>query len=194
MLAAFVDVVVTSDLDAARDAAEELTAVSAELSSALLRARAAAATGTVLLESGDAGGALPWLRRAWKAWGELDAPYEAARTRAVIARACDTLGDHEGAEMERRAARATFGELGAAVDLAALVDQDAAAPPATAGLTARELEVLVLVAQGSTNRVIADQLFISEKTVASHVGHIFTKLGVSSRAAATAFAYEHDLV
>jgi DNA-binding NarL/FixJ family response regulator len=65
---------------------------------------------------------------------------------------------------------------------------------ATGGLTAREVEVLRLVAAGKTNRTIAADLVLSEKTVARHLSNIFTKLGLSTRAAATAYAYEHDLV
>jgi DNA-binding NarL/FixJ family response regulator len=113
----------------------------------------------------------------------------------AIATACDALGDRDGADLERRAARSAFRELGAVSDLAQLEEPAVDEPAGTDGvLTAREVEVLVLVAQGSTNRAIAEQLFISEKTVASHVSHIFTKLGLSTRAAATAYAYEHDLV
>ena len=62
------------------------------------------------------------------------------------------------------------------------------------GLSARELEVLQALATGKTNRAIADELCISEKTVARHISNIFNKLGLSSRAAATAYAYEHHLV
>ena len=62
------------------------------------------------------------------------------------------------------------------------------------GLTTREVQVLKLVATGMTNRAIASELVISEKTVASHVNSILTKLGLSSRSAATAYAYVHDLV
>ncbi|MDP9181772.1 MAG: LuxR C-terminal-related transcriptional regulator, partial [Actinomycetota bacterium] len=68
------------------------------------------------------------------------------------------------------------------------------APSHPGGLTARELEVIALVARGLTNRDVAQHLVISEKTVASHVSHIFTKLGLTSRAAATAYAYQHGLV
>lgn len=125
---------------------------------------------------------------------QLEAPYEAARTRVLIARACRALGDDDGAELELDAARSAFAELGAVPDVT-VVDSltRLGAPPRPGGLTAREVEVLALVAKGLTNRYIADQLVISEKTVASHVSHIFTKLDITSRAAATAYAYEHGL-
>jgi DNA-binding NarL/FixJ family response regulator len=122
-------------------------------------------------------------------------PYEAARARVLIGLACRQLGDEETAEMELDAASWTFGQLGAVPDVvrAQSFSRRAAAKPA-GGLTGRELEVLRLVATGKTNRSIAADLFLSEKTIARHVSNIFTKLGLSSRAAATAYAYEHDLV
>jgi DNA-binding NarL/FixJ family response regulator len=154
---------------------------------------AARTDGTVRLAEGDVEGALAALRRAWEAWRELDAPYEAARVRARAAQACRALGDLDGAAVETEAAREVFERLGAATDLAGLaVGKDAAALPG--GLSAREVEVLRLVAAGLTNRAIADALTISERTVDRHVSNIFTKLDVSTRAAATAFAYEHRLV
>jgi DNA-binding NarL/FixJ family response regulator len=124
-------------------------------------------------------------------WTELDARYEAALTRVLIADVCAAVGDTEGAELARSAARTALVALGAAPDVARL--DGVCEPGRPEGLTARELEVLRVLAQGKTNRVIAEKLYISEKTVASHVSHIFTKLGVSSRAAATAYAYDHDL-
>jgi DNA-binding NarL/FixJ family response regulator len=66
--------------------------------------------------------------------------------------------------------------------------------PASHGLTTRELEVLRLLATGRTNRVIAEELVLAVKTVDRHVSSILSKLAVTSRAAATAYAYEHDLV
>jgi DNA-binding NarL/FixJ family response regulator len=117
--------------------------------------------------------------------------YEAARTRLLIADACQALGDHDAAGMESSSARSEFESLGATATLSAIAVQ-AESPPD--GLTQRELEVLALLARGKTNRTIANELFISEKTVASHVSHIFTKLGLASRSAATAYAYDHDLV
>ena len=127
-------------------------------------------------------------------WQELGAPYEAARARVLIGLACRELGDRDAGDMELDAARAVFGELGAAPDLAALDASVGVVPAAAGGLTAREREVLGLVASGKSNRAIAADLVISEKTVARHVSNIFAKLGVSSRSAATAYAYEHDLV
>ena len=154
---------------------------------------AARTDGTVRLAEGDVEGALAVLRRAWEAWRELDAPYEAARVRVRTAQACRALGDLDGADVEIEAARDVFERLGAAPDLAGLeTETNGAALPG--GLSAREAEVLRLVAGGLTNRAIAEALTISERTVDRHVSNIFTKLDVSTRAAATAFAYEHRLV
>ena len=183
------------DVAAARTAAGELSAAAAGLDSPLLRAQAGQAEGEVLLVEGDARAALGRLRSAWAAWQALEVPYEAARVRVLIGLACRRLGDEDTAEMELDAARWIFEDLGASHDVArtqALSATTAAKPPGP--LTARELEVLRLVATGKTNRAIAAELFLSEKTVARHVSNIFGKLGLSSRAAATAYAYEHDLV
>jgi ATP/maltotriose-dependent transcriptional regulator MalT len=183
------------DAHAARAAADELSELADDLDAPLLRALAMHAQGTVLLLEGDARAALGALRHAWTAWQELEVPYEAARARVLIGLACRQLGDEDGAEMELDAARWAFEQLGAVPDLArAQALSRKAAPKPAGGLTARELEVLRLVATGKTNRSIAADLFLSEKTVARHVSNIFTKLGLSSRAAATAYAYEHDLV
>jgi DNA-binding CsgD family transcriptional regulator len=132
------------------------------------------------------------LRRAWRAWRELDAPYEAARVRVLMGIACLQRRDPDSAEMEFDAARMVFEGLGAAPEVLRL--QDLSRVPATGLLTGREAQVLRLVATGMTNRAVAAELFLSEKTVARHLSNIFTKLGVSSRAAATAYAYEHRLV
>ena len=183
------------DHQAGKAAAEELSAIAGDLESPLLRAVAEHATGAVLLAENEPRNALIWLRRGWMRWRELEAPYEAARVRVPIALACRALGDEDGAEMELDAARSVFEGLAAAPDVRRVVElSQVETPRAAGGLTAREVQVLSLIAAGKTNRAIATELVISEKTVASHVSHIFTKLNLTSRAAATAYAYEHDLV
>jgi DNA-binding NarL/FixJ family response regulator len=147
------------------------------------------AQGAVALVDGDAEDALPVLRRAWQAWQELEAPYEAARTRVLLAEACRALGDDDSAALELEAARTAFDELGAAPDLARLGER-----PDLYGLSEREVEVLQLVAAGLSNKEIAAELVISQHTVARHVQNILNKLRVTSRTAAAAFAFEHDLV
>jgi ATP/maltotriose-dependent transcriptional regulator MalT len=196
LLPAFVEIALAAnDTQAARAAADELSKIADELDAPLLNAISAQSQGAVLLGEGDARGALDVLRHAWKAWQELEAPYEAARVRVLIGLACRELGDADTGAMELDAARRVFQQLGAKPDLTRVeAISRKAAPEDAGGLTAREVEVLRLVAAGNTNRVIADELVISEKTVARHVSNIFTKLGLSSRSAATAYAYEHDLV
>jgi ATP/maltotriose-dependent transcriptional regulator MalT len=196
LLPAHIEIMLAAgDGHAARVAADELSETADDLDAPLLRALAAHAHGAVLMLEGDVRSALGTLRHAWTVWQELEVPYEAARARVLIGLACRELGDEETTEMELDAASWTFGHLGAVPDLARAqsLSRRAAAKPA-GGLTGRELEVLRLVATGKTNRSIAADLFLSEKTVARHVSNIFTKLGLSSRAAATAYAYEHDLV
>jgi DNA-binding CsgD family transcriptional regulator len=172
-----------------------LAAVAAEVKAPLLHTQALFANGTVCLADGDPRLALGTLRAAWKGWQELDAPYDAARTRVLIGQACRALGDADTAEMEFDAARWVFQELGAAPDLARVERLSRHTPaPAPGGLSLREVQVLRLVAAGRTNRAIAEELFLSEKTVHRHVSNIFTKLEVSSRSAATAYAFGHDLV
>jgi DNA-binding CsgD family transcriptional regulator len=195
-LPAYVEIALAfGDAAAARSAVDELSQIADDLGAPLLRAVAARANGHVLLAEGDPNAALAELRTAWRAWQQIDAPYEAGRTRVLIGLACRRLGDRDSAEMELDAARWMFRQLGAAPDLAAVESLLRPAPVVAAGgLTAREVEVLRLVAAGKTNRSIAGDLFLSEKTVARHVANIFGKLDVSTRSAATAYAYEHDLV
>lgn len=183
------------DVGAARLAADELTSVTPDDGMPLMRAVAMRADGSVRLEEGDARGALVLLRQAWALWEGLDAPYEAARCRVLAARASRALGDETSASMDLEAARAVFVELGAVPDLRRVdaLSRDASATGATP-LTAREIEVVRLVAEGHTNRAIAGRLYLSEKTVDRHLSNVFSKLGVPSRAAATAYAYEHALI
>ncbi|HXH21373.1 MAG TPA: response regulator transcription factor [Dehalococcoidia bacterium] len=195
ILPAFVEVMLAAgDLEAARAGAAELAELAAARPGALLRAAARTATGATRLATGEAAAALSELRRAFAEWQAIEAPYEAARTRVIIAMACRELGDHDGAELELDAARWLFQKLGAAPDLARVETllPKAATRPA-GGLTERELEVLRLVASGQTNSAIAAELVLSEHTVRRHIQNIFAKLGVSSRSAATAFAFQHGL-
>jgi ATP/maltotriose-dependent transcriptional regulator MalT len=196
VLAAYVEIMLAAgDTQAARVGADELAEIALDLDAPFLHAVSAEATGAVLLVEGDTRAALAALRQAWATWRELEAPYEAARVRVLLGLACQELGDEDSGEMELDAARAVFRELGAAPELARVEELSRkAAPKAAGGLTGREVQVLALVATGKTNRSIAAELVISEKTVARHVSNIFTKLGLSSRSAATAYAYEHGLV
>jgi DNA-binding NarL/FixJ family response regulator len=182
------------DAEAARSACRELDEVAQRQGSDLLEAMAAQARGEAALADGDARAALVALRRAWQAWQELEAPHEAARARVLLALACRALGDEDSAAFELDEARAVFAQLGARPDVAwvdSITGSDA--PGETYGLTPREREVLRLVATGKSNREIASALVISERTVARHLQNIFAKLRVSSRTAAGAFAFEHDL-
>jgi DNA-binding CsgD family transcriptional regulator len=196
LLPAYVEIMLAaSDVPAARAGADELAGIAERLEAPLLRAMAAHATGATLLAEGDGRAALTALRDAWAAWQGIEAPYEAARVRVLIALACRALGDDDTAEMELDTARWVFGQLGAAPDVARVEALSrVGAAPTPAGLTAREMEVLRLVAEGRTNREIAKALVLSDHTVRRHLQNIFNKIGVSSRAAATAFAFQRNLV
>ena len=182
------------DRPAARVATDELTGISESYDTPTLRAAAGAAHGAVLLAEGDARAAVVALRGAWQMWRELDAPYEAARVRVLVGLGCRALGDDEAAALDLDAARSVFAQLGAAPDLARLERLDGRRAASRHGLTMRELQVLGLLAAGKTNHAIASDLVLAEKTVDRHVSNIYTKLGVSSRAAATAYAYRQGLL
>ena len=192
--AARVEVEITSgDLDAARPAVEVLEAIAREYATPVLSAAVDTANGRLRLAEGDAPAALECLRRACVTWQELRLPYETARTRMQYGLAIRATGDEEDARLELRAARAAFERLGAVPEAAAAAELLGERGGLPGGLTAREAEVLRLVAAGNTNREIASILVISEHTVARHLQNMFAKLGVSSRSAATAFAFEHGL-
>jgi DNA-binding NarL/FixJ family response regulator len=192
LLPAFVEIsLACGDITAARDAADELSGHATRFAAPLLRARADHALGTVLLAENNPVAALTACRPAAARLLELGARQENARARVHIGLACQALGDRDGAAVEWEAARSVFRALRAAPDLGWLDRVDVTG---TGVLTGREREVLALVAAGRANRAIAAELVISEKTVASHVSHILTKLGLPSRAAATAYAYENGLV
>ncbi len=196
LLTARVDVALAmGDLDMARPAVEELSSMTetGATSAPALAAAAAMATGGLELAEGEPSSALDHLRRAGAAWQTLKLPYEAARARVLCARAMRAAGDEEGARLELQAAAAAFERLGAVPDVEATARLLGDPEKLPGGLTAREVEVLRLVAAGKTNRDIAVELVISEHTVARHLQNMFAKLGVSSRSAATAYAFEHDL-
>ncbi|MEU2230582.1 helix-turn-helix transcriptional regulator [Streptomyces vietnamensis] len=195
VLTAYVEIVLAvGDVPGARTAAEELSRIADDMDAPLLRAASAHARGAVLLAEEDAAAALDALLDACRVWGELEAPYDRARSLVLLALARRRLGDTGTARLEWDVARQVFRTLGAAPDLARLDALADERPRAGAGLSPRELEVLRLVATGRTNHAIAEELVLSEKTVARHLSNIFAKLDLSSRSAATAYAYEHDLV
>jgi DNA-binding CsgD family transcriptional regulator len=191
LLPAYVEIALTcGETDEARSACRELEKLAGLYESPMLAAMVAYARGSVALADRNVQAAIVDLRAAQQIWLQLDAPYEVARSRALAALACAELGDEEAAALELEAACAILRRLGAAPDLARLE------PSAidTHGLSERELEVLRLVATGKSNREIAAALVISEHTVARHLQNMYRKLGLASRAAATAFAFEHELV
>jgi DNA-binding CsgD family transcriptional regulator len=196
LLPAYVETALAAgDVEDARIACHELEEIAASFDPGALGALAAHARGAVELAEGHASAALGSLRQAWQVWQQVEAPYAAARVRVLIGLACRSLGDDEGGGLELDAARAVFEQLGAAPDLARIESLIRSGPSDRPhGLTPRELQVLRLVAAGKTNKAIAAELFLSEKTVDRHVSNILTKLDVPSRAAATAHAYQHELI
>jgi ATP/maltotriose-dependent transcriptional regulator MalT len=194
LLTTLVEVAIAArDLDAARQAGEELEAIARDFGTPALDAAAAMARGALRLAEGDVAGAIERLRHACAIWQELRLPYEAARSRMLYGIAVREAGGEEDARLELRAALAAFQRLGAAADVGKAGELLAKSGDLPGGLTPREAQVLRLVAAGRTNREVAAELVISEYTVARHVQNIFAKLDLSSRAAATAFAFEHGL-
>ena len=194
VLPAAVDILLTvGAVDEAQAVAAELDTVASAVGSTGLLAAAAYASAAVELAAGDGSGALPYLRKARQLWSRVDCPYEVARVRVLTGRALASLGDDESARHELTAALAAFRDLGAAPaaeDVARLLEPTRL----PGGLTAREVEVLRLVASGRSNAQIAADLVLSEKTVARHLSNIFAKLDVGSRTAVAAYAFEHGLV
>ena len=195
LLHSYVDILVGAQaLDEAETACVELEKLAHLYGTAVLLASASHARGSCLLAQGRHAEAVSTLSKAFSAWSDLNAPFLAARVRAQLARACAALGDHDTARLESKAARTVFETLGARPALAELPTEAPGPGERRHGLTARELEVLNLVATGKTNKVIARELDLSEKTVDRHVSNIFSKLDLTSRSAATAYAYQHGLL
>jgi ATP/maltotriose-dependent transcriptional regulator MalT len=196
-LAAAIEILLAArDLDNARAATGELTDIASRIGAPLLHAASAHATGALLLAQGNIAEASTWLRQAWELWRDLKMPYEEAQTCLLVAAVCAKRGDEDGRRLELETARRLFTQLAAEPCLARLAEQSEGASPhqRIGPLSEREAQVLRLLAAGKTNRAIADDLFISEKTVARHVSNIFDKLGVSSRTGATAWAFQHNLI
>jgi DNA-binding CsgD family transcriptional regulator len=195
-LIAAVDILLAAgDREHARSAASELSEIARAIDAPLLCAASAHAEGAVLLAHDDLAGASAALRHAHETWRELGMGYEEAHSRLLMADICTRNSDPDGCRLHLDAARQLFKQLNAASCLARLADQTAPTARRQIGaLSKREVEVLRLLAAGKTNRQTAEALFISERTVARHVSNIFDKLGVSTRAGATAWAYQRNLI
>ena len=196
LLPAYLEVMLAAgDSQAASSACDELRELAESFDTDVLRGAVAQARGAIALAAKDAPAALDQLRRAFEIWMRLDAPYDAARVRVLIGRACSALGDDDGARLEFSAAKSAFERLGARAALAWMSTEETSDPAERDHpLTARELDVLRLISTGHTNKAIAAQLHVSGRTIDRHVGNILRKLDVPSRAAATAYAYDHKLL
>lgn len=197
ILPAYIEImVVANDIPAAQAATDALIAIAKDLDAPMMQALVSQAEGAVCLARGEGQTALTKLRNAWAIWNELGAPYESARTRFLLGEACRQTGDEETAQLEYEAAQSAFQHLHARPDLArveqVLKKREKTTKPF--GLTSRELEILRSLATGKTNKAIAAELFVSERTVDRHVSNILSKLNVPSRAGATACAYAHGLI
>ena len=196
ILPAFIEIMLKTDqLQDAQNAANELSGLAENLDTRYLRAIAKRAKGHVLLEENKPRKALEKLNQTWSTLKQEGAIYESARTRVLIGLAYRALDAPETAELELDAASWIFRQLGAAHDLSRteILTRNAGSEK-THGLTPRELEVLCNLATGKTNKQIASELFISERTVDRHVSNILGKLNLPTRSAATAYAYKHNLL
>jgi len=183
------------NVDAARAAVDEMELIAEVYDTPAVQIEVDAAKGAVALDEGDVATALPLLRSAARWWREIEAPYAVATLSVLIALACRAMGDDEAAQLELQSARATFSRLGARPDLHRVETLlNPSQPVSSHGLTARETQVLKLIAAGKTNHAIASELFLSERTVHRHVTNIFDKLGVRSRTAAASYGIQHHIV
>ena len=195
LLPAFIEIMLgVGAIDEVHSACRELEEIADSLAAGAVRAMAAQARGSVQLAHGDPEAALCSLQAACEFWRGAQAPYLMARVRELMGMACRLLGDEDGARLELEAARTVFSQLGAVLDLARVSSHLESSASPTHGLTKRELQVLQLVAAGKTNRTIAAELFVSQRTVDRHISNLFGKLEVPTRTAATAYAHRHKLV
>lgn len=187
------------DLDRAQSASAEIRALAEAVGTPPLRAAADTAEGCILAAAGQHDLARRHLEDAVDGYGRAGTPFEAMQARIDLARSLRALNRTDEAAVEARVALEVSRQMGAALHferIEAFLEhlEGRAVPVEASPLTDRELEILRLVASGRTNRAIAEELVISEKTVGRHVSNIFAKLDISTRAAATAYAYEHGLV
>lgn len=196
VLAAAVEILIAAgDVDDGRAAAAELVEIATSIGTPLLAATSAHASAELLLADGDLVAATSALRHACDTWRELDMPYEEARSRLLMATVCERRGDRDGHLLELEAARRLFEQLHARPYLTRIDEWLQRVGRQNPGLLSeRERQVLRLLAAGRTNREIANELFISERTVDRHVSNIFNKVGVSTRTGAAAWAFQHHLV
>jgi DNA-binding CsgD family transcriptional regulator len=193
LLRALVEVAIDAgDMHTAADGADELSRLAERWKSEGLAAGAVHARGAMQLASLELGSAVGSLREAVARWRELGAPYDCARARVTLAEALTAIGDHKAAHLELDTAELTLTSLGATADLSRLPRAGAEATGLD-GLTPRETEIIALVAEGSTNRQVAAELVISEKTVSRHLANVYLKLGVPNRTAAVAWARRQGL-
>ena len=180
------------DSDAAREASARLTEAAELFGSSGLLAEGCEARGRLALAVDDVAVATSEFQSACRQWQVLQAPYRAARARVLLARAHQKAENLPAAERELDAAAGVFASLGAQLDAQGVVDlRSGGVRPG--GLTRREVEVLAIIADGKTNKEAAEELFLSEKTVSRHLANIYNKLGVSSRTAAAAYAFQHGI-
>jgi LuxR family transcriptional regulator, maltose regulon positive regulatory protein len=187
------------DYERARDDHAELARIAETVGTSTLRAAERSAAGAVALADGDGEAAARRLEDAVELYESAFAPFDAASARVVLARTLATQERPEAALEHALAAVAVFERLGAASSArtaSKLVTQlgGRSAAAKRAGLTAREVEVLALVADGLSNREVAERLVLSEHTVHRHVANIYAKLGVSSRAAAVSLATQREVL
>ena len=183
--------VAAGDLQGAHRALIELEAVARRFDTPMLHALAATACGRIQLAEGDGAVAGATLQAAVQRWLELEVPYEVATALTLLGQAQRDGGERDASDASFARARALFEQIGARLDARSL---DAPRPVRPAGLTEREVEVLCLIAGGKANKEIAADLHLSAKTVSRHLTNIYNKIGVNSRAAATAFVFEQRLV
>lgn len=190
-------------IDIGRAAAAELEQIADSVATDSVRASAAMAQGVLAAAAGELEESLARLEDALEVFERTRVPFEAAQVRVELAQVLAALGREERAVHEARKAHKALTSIGATWEVRRVASllRELGEPAhgrsggeSTFGLSARELEVLALVAEGLSNKQIAETLLISEHTVRRHVANILNKLHVSSRTAAATIAARHKLV